>query len=245
MWLVPLLAGVGVNYGVLGGLILILNGYVILEESFRIGFVVLAAVPPAVAVIPFTGFLDGDLEFSLIGMLGCYFGAFIVIPLIFFILLGFSLGFQVSLFITLVELIIIPLILSRILLYTKIAPKIEGIKGTLTNWSFFLVVYTVVGLNREVLLSQPLSLIPAIAITVVTTFVLGYGIGRIGQLLKIDPKRVVSMVLLGTFKNTGFSAGLALTLFNNQTAIPSTIMTISMISYMILLDLKKGRALKR
>lgn len=237
--LAPLLAGVTINYIVLGGLILILSGLLILEEPFRIGFVVLAAVPPAVGVIPFTSFLDGDLEFSLIGTLGCYLGAFIVTPMILFTLLGFSSGFQVKLFITMVELIIIPLVLSRILVYTSVASRMATVRGSLINWSFFLVVYTVVGLNREVFLRLPLSLIPAAAIAAATTFLLGYIIERVGRFLRVDPNKVTSIVLLGTSKNAGFAAGLALTLFDKQTAIPSTIKTIFMLSYIIFLDLKK------
>jgi len=239
--LAPLLTGFMMNYFVLGGLILILSGLLLLEGPFRTGFVILAAVPPAVGVIPFTGFLDGDVEFSLIGCLACYLGAFIVTPLILFTILGLSAGFQVKLFTTLVELIILPLALSRILVYTSVASRIATIKGSLINWSFFLVVYTVVGLNREVFLSQPSSLIPAAAITVATTFFLGYVIERAGRILRVDPKRVISMVLLGTSKNAGFAAGLALTLFGKQTAISSTVQTVFMLSYVIFLDLKKRR----
>jgi len=229
------------NYVLLGGLILLLSGLLIPEGPLRIGFVILAAVPPAVGVIPFTGFLDGDVEFSLIGCLSSYLGAFIATPLILFTFLGLSAGYQVKLSSTLFQLIIVPLLLSRILVYTGVASRIAPVKGTLLNWSFFLVVYTVVGLNREVLLSQPSSLIPAAAITLATTFLLGYLIEQAGRTLHLDPKKVISVVLLGTSKNAGFAAGLALTLFGRQTAIPSTIQTISMLSYVIFLDLKKRR----
>ena len=132
-FLPPLLTGIAMNYLVLGGLILLLSDLIILEESLRIGFVVLASVPPAVGVIPFTSFLDGDVEFSLIGTMGCYFGAFIFTPLILFTLLGFGLGFQNMLFITMIELIIIPLVLSRILLHTGVASRIAKVKGSLVN----------------------------------------------------------------------------------------------------------------
>jgi BASS family bile acid:Na+ symporter len=238
-FLTPLLAGIIMNYVVLGGLILILSHVIILEESLRIGFIVLASVPPAVGVIPFTSFLDGDVEFSLIGTMGCYFGAFIFTPLILFTLLGFSSGFQNQLFITMIELIIIPLILSRILLHTGVDLRIAKVKGSLLNWSFFLIVYTIVGLNREIFLSQPLSLIPAAIITIANIFLLGYVIERVGRLLRINRKTITSMVLLGTSKNAGFAGGLALALFGKQTAIPSTITTIFMLINVILLDLKK------
>jgi BASS family bile acid:Na+ symporter len=240
--LVPLLAGVTMNYVVLGGFILVLSGLLPLEEHLRIGFVVLAAVPPAVGVIPFTGFLGGDVEFSLIGTLGSYLVAFVATPLILSALLGFGTGLQVRLIIIMVELIIIPLVLSRVLIYTGVASRIDAVRGTLINWCFFLVVYTVVGLNREVFLSRPLSLTPAVAITVTTTFLLGYAIERAGRLLRVDPKKVSSMVLLGTSKNAGFAAGLALTLFGKQTAVPSTVQTVFMLSYVIFLDLRARRA---
>jgi BASS family bile acid:Na+ symporter len=240
--LAPILAGVAMNYAVLGGLIILLSGLLVPEGPLRTGFVVLAAVPPAVGVIPFTGFLDGDVEFSLIGCLACYLVAFIATPLILSTLLGLSAGFQAKLLTTMFQLIIIPLALSRILVHTGVASRIAPVKGTLTNWSFFLVVYTVVGLNRDVLLSRPSSLIPAAAITAATTFLLGYAIERAGRLLRVDPKKVISIVLLGTSKNAGFAAGLALTLFGRETAIPSTIQTISMLSYVIFLDLKERRA---
>lgn len=237
----PIFAGIALNYVVLGGLKILLGTLFLPEGPLRTGFIILAAVPPAVGIIPFTGFLDGDVDFSLIGCLTCYLGAFVATPLILFTFLGLSAGFQVTLFTTMFQLIIIPLVLSRILVYTGVASKIAPIKGTLLNWSFFLVVYTVVGLNREVFLSQPSSLIPAAAITFVTTFLLGYLIERVGRMLRIDSKKIISLVLLGTSKNAGFAAGLALILFSRQSAIPSTLQTITMLSYIIFLDLKLRR----
>jgi BASS family bile acid:Na+ symporter len=241
-WLRPLLAGVAMNYVVLGGLILLLSGLLPLEEHLRAGFVVLASVPPAVGVIPFTGFLEGDVEFSLMATLGCYLGAFVATPLVLSTLLGFGGGLQVSLLTTMVEVIILPLILSRALVRSGVASRMDTLKGPLTNWSFFLIVYTVVGLNHEVFLNRPLSLAPAVAITVTTTLLLGYAVERIGGLLRIEPGKITSLVLLGTSKNAGFAAGLALTLFGRQTAIPSAIQTVFMLSQVILLDLRRRRS---
>jgi BASS family bile acid:Na+ symporter len=199
----------------------------------------LAAVPPAVAVIPFTSILKGDTPFSLIGTLSCYLGALIITPLILTLFLGTGSDYQSSLLVTMLELIIIPLILSRVLLYTKVASRLESYKGPLVNWCFFLVIYTIIGINRDVFLTQPISLLPAIAITAIITFVLGYLIEKVGMFLRIDSKIVTSLLLIGTSKNAGFAAGLALALFNEQAAIPSTIKTIFMLSYIIFLDLKK------
>jgi BASS family bile acid:Na+ symporter len=192
-----------------------------------------------VGIIPFTAFLDGDMKFSLVGTLGCYLGAFVITPLLLFTRLGSNAGFQISLFITLIELIVIPLALSRILLHTSIASRIAPVKGLVINWCFFLVVYTIVGLNREVFLNRPLSLIPAAVVAGTSTFLLGCIIENVGRHIRVDPKILKSLVLLGTSKNAGFAAGLALTLFDKQTAIPSTITTIFMLVYIIFLDLRK------
>ena len=239
--LTPLLAGLTLNYVVNGGVTLLLGALLIREETFRTGFVLLAAVPPAVGVIPFTGFLEGDIEFSIVATLGCYLSAFIVTPLIIYSLLGFGGDLQVKLIATMAQVIILPFVLSRVLVRTGAAERIARVRGPLLNWSFFLVVYTTVGLNRQVFATQPLSLIPAAALTVATTYLLGTAIERGGRLLKIDPKRVTSMILLGTSKNAGFAAGLALTLFGRETAVPSTVQTISMLTYVIYLDLRKRR----
>ena len=234
----PILTGIIMNYLILGGFIILLSRLVPLNQPIRNGFIILASVPPAVGVIPFTGFLDGDVEFTLIGCLSSYLAAFLFTPLFTYTFLNLSTGLQVQLFTTLFQLIIIPLILSRLLAYTGAASKIEPVRGTLTNWSFFLVVYTVVGLNRDVFLNNITSLLPAFLVTVTTTYILGTLIQWATKTLKIDPGKAVSMVLLGTSKNAGFAAGLALTLFTRQSAVPSTIQTISMITYIIYLDYK-------
>ena len=239
--LAPTLAGIAMNYALLGGLTLLLSGLLVPEGPLRTGFVVLAAVPPAVGVIPFTGFLGGDVEFTLVGCLASYLAAFVATPLTLAAFLGLSAGLQARLIATLVQLIVIPLALSRILVYTGAAARIEPMRGTLLNWSFFLVVYTVVGLNRGAILSQPSSLAPAAAVTVATTFLLGQLIERAGRALRLDPGRLVSLVLLGTSKNAGFAAGLALTLFGRETAMPTAIQTIFMLSNVILLDLRTRR----
>lgn len=240
-WLSPLLVGLTMNYIVQGGLTLILSSLLIQEEAFKTGYVLFAAVPPAVGVIPFTGFLGGDIEFSILATLGCYLSAFIIIPLILYALLGFGGNLQIQLISTMVQVIIIPIILSRLLIRTGAVKRLARVRGPLINWCFFLVIYTTVGLNRQVFFSQPLTLVPAAVLAVTNSFLLGTTIEQVGKLLKFDPKRTISMVLLGTSKNAGLAAGLALTLFSRETAVPSTVQTIFMLTYVILLDLKRSQ----
>ena len=238
----PALAGLAMNYGVLGGVILGLNTLLIREEALRAGFVIMAAVPPAVAVIPFTVLLDGDSTFSLIATIGCYLGALIITPLITVGFLGAGFVDRVKLITIMVELILAPLILSRILLRTGMARRIEPIKGTITNWSFFLVTYTIVGLNQAIFLHQPLSLLPVAGIALATTFFLGFVIEGMSRILRLDSKKITSLVLLVTQKNTGLAAGLALVLFSDRTALPASVSTIFSLVYFIWLSVKRRLA---
>jgi len=237
--LVPTLGGLVMNYVLLTGFIIGLNFLLIRDEALRSGFIILAAVPPAVGVIPFTGFLNGNSTFSLIATIACYIGALIIMPLIAFGFLGSSFVEPLKLFIIMVELIIMPLVLSRILIGTGMAVRIEPLRGVITNWSFFVVSYTIVGLNRAVFLGQPLSLFPVALIALASTFFLGFSIEKLGGLFRIDPKTLTSLVLLGTLKNYGLAGGLALALFSKRTAVPATVSVIFMIIYIVWLGFKR------
>lgn len=237
--LAPALTGIAMSYAVLGSILLGLNELIIREGDLWRGFVIVAAVPPAVAVIPFTGFLKGNTAFSLIGSLGGYLGALVITPLMALGFLGTAFVEPAKLLTIMAELILLPLILSRILIWTGMAARIEPIKGAMINWSFFVVVYTVVGLNREVFLGRPLSLLPVVAIAAASTFLLGWIIERMGFLFRIDPDTVISLVLLGTLKNYGLAAGLSLALFNEKTAVPATVSAVLLIVYIIWLGFKR------
>ena len=240
---VPALAGIVMNYLVLGGFLLAFNALLIRDEALQSGFILLAAVPPAVAVIPFTLFLDGDSAFSLIGTLGAYLGALVIMPVMTVVFLGSGFIDPGKVMILMIELIFLPLILSRVLVRVKSAPRIEPFKGTITNWSFFVLTYTIVGLNREVFLTKPLSLIPPALIAIASTFILGWVIEGVGKACRIPRKTLVGLVLLGTLKNYGLAGGLALTLFSRKTALPATVSAIFMITYIVYLQFKKRSSL--
>jgi bile acid:Na+ symporter, BASS family len=241
LWL-PALSGLLLNYVMLGGVLLGLSHVIISEAAIRDGFVLLVAVPPAIAVIPFTDILEGNTGFSLLATVVCYLGALVITPLIALGLLGTGFVEPWLLILVIVELILAPLIVSRILLWTSLARRLEPVKGAITNWSFFVVMYTIVGLNREMFLHRPLALVPVAVIAVASTFVLGALIERVGRLMRIDRPTLTSMVLLGTLKNYGIAGGLALTLFSQKTALPATVSSVFMIVYIIWLDFKKRGA---
>ncbi len=235
----PALWGIALNYGLLGGLILGLSGLLIGEEELRHGFVIMTAVPPAVAVIPFSVILNGNQTLALVGTIGCYLAALGITPLIAYFFLGGAFGDPVKIMTIMVELILVPLALSRVLIWIGWVRKLEPWRGPLTNWSFFLIVYTIIGLNRQLFFDRPGALILPAAIALASTFLLGWVIETVGRLRGADSQTITTMVLLGTHKNTGLAAGLALSLFSDKTAVPATITTIFMLVYMIRLSTRQ------
>jgi BASS family bile acid:Na+ symporter len=236
--LAPAMAGIVMNYFILGTFILGLSALLIRDEALKVGFVIIAAVPPAVAVIPFTLFLKGDNLFSLIGTIGAYLGALFIMPLMALGFLGSGLYDPFKLIVIMMELILIPLISSRILIRIKMDSFLNPVKGAITNWGFFLLTYTIVGLNRELILHNPFSFLPVAFISVASTFLLGWGIEGVGKVFRLQPKILTSLLLLGTLKNYGLAGGLALALFSKKTAVPATVSAVFMIVYIIWLEFK-------
>ncbi len=232
----PVVVGLVMNFGLNGGLVLSLSTVLTSREEFFTGFVLIAAVPPAVAVVPFTALLHGDRTFSFLATIGCYLGALALTPLMAVGLLGTAFIHPFRIFKILLLLILLPLLISRVLRWARLAAPLEPWKGALTNWSFALITYTIVGLNRDLFLGQPLALFSPITIALISTFVLGEVIYRLARLGGLRRELTVSLVLLGTLKNAALAGGLALNLFDQQTAVPATVCAIFLIVYFIWLS---------
>jgi BASS family bile acid:Na+ symporter len=235
----PSLAGLMMTYVILNGTILLLSALLIGDRNLWIGFVLIAAVPPAVAVIPFTAILEGNVSSTLSGTVASYLAALLIMPLMFWIFIGAGFDDPYKLVRIMLLLIVLPLVLSRMILYFNWQDRLAPVRGSLTNWGFFIVLYSIIGVNRDLIFSQPLTIIPVAGIAFATTFVLGWIIQKIGVLLNVDKGNIVSLVLQGTLKNQGISGGLAIALFAKEAAVPSAIYSIFMIFYIIWLDWQK------
>ena len=243
--LAPSLAGIAMTYIVLGGVILTASALVVRDPNLWIGFVLIAAVPPAVAVIPFTAILEGDISYTLSGTVASYLAALLVMPVMFIVLVGTAFADPYKLIRIMLLLIVLPLILSRLILYLGWAGRIESFRGLLTDWGFFIVLYSMIGVNRDLIFSQPMTIAPVALVVLASTFGLGAVVEKAGVFLKKDPPRIVSLVLLGTLKNQGIAGGLAMALFEKEAALPSAVYSVFMIVYILWLDLRHQRRKRR
>lgn len=239
---VPSLAGILLNYLVLGNVIVVLSAVLIREDVLWKGFVLMAAVPPAVAVIPFTSSLRGNVFVSLVGTVGGYLGGLVLMPLMLFVLLGGSLADPSILAWHALVLIAFPLAASRVILWRGWNRRIRPVRGLLTDWGFFLVIYAITGLNQDLLVRNPGILAPVVAVAFLSTFVLGYLVERVARLLHFRDETVTSLVLLGTLKNYGLTGGLALSLFGREAALPAAVGSLSLILYYVWLGRKRRAA---
>jgi len=193
----------------------------------------MAISPPGVAIVPFTYFLKGDVSLSLAGVVGGYLAALMITPLAGWLLFGAGIVDPMKLFLIVTELIVIPIVLARIAVKTGIADRVAPVRGTIVNWTFFLIVYTIVGLNQAVFFSETLSLVPVAVIVVTSSFVVTLVIERLAPLLKLDAQTTTSLVLLATIKNYGLAGGLALALFDQQAAVPAAVASVVVILFFI------------
>lgn len=236
----PLAIGILFNYLFLASLLLIFTQWFNFSESIRIGMILVASAPPGVAVLPFTSLLAGNTILSLFATFGTYLSSMFIMPGLIWLFTGSATFPMSKLVITLLELVVLPIILSRFLLFKNFYQRIIPWKGTIVNWGFFIVFLTVIGLNQKTFLEQPDVLIKIFFIALVSTFL---GFILLNILLKkigITQKERISMILLGTFKNSGFAAAIALTLFDKTASLPGAIISAVYALYMIWLGSKRN-----
>ena len=108
-----------INYIFLSGLILLTNHLLIRDPDLYVGFVIMAAIPSAVAVLPFTYLLRGEMMVSLIGSASLYLLGMGLAPLVSFHLLDVGKIDPIKMISVLIQLILIPFLVSRLLLKWK------------------------------------------------------------------------------------------------------------------------------
>lgn len=221
------LTGFFLNYVLLSGLIVLL-AYTLENNALRNGFIVMAAVPPAVAVLPLTRLLGGDVLLSLYSETVCYLASPILMPAMIFAFTsrtGVSLSYLVE---TALLLILVPALASRYIRSLPLNPVLP------INLGFFLVTYTVIGLNR----GAPWEVIASVApIALARTFGIGMAVYAAATLAGAKESRRISYTLFGSFKNLGLAAAVSLVLFGPEAAIPAAVCILAETAFYTILYL--------
>lgn len=236
----PILMGSFLNYVVFGAVIIPLSYWLMPTPELFLGFVVIASTPPGVAVIPFSHILDGDLKYSIVGVLGAFLASIFLAPFIVSTFAKMEGGIDpLHLFVSMIKLILIPLLISRLLLWNPIKPTVEKIRGKIVDWGFAFIVFTAVGLNRQVFFSNFDILLLVSFVLFIGTFGLGWVYDKFCKALKISKPVAVTQNLLVTIKSSGFAVVTALSLFGKEAAIPSAVMAVFVLMYLLYLSIRK------
>lgn len=229
------LVSFALNYGLLSGLIILLS-YSLEDEALRYGFIVMAAVPPAIAVLPFSRLLQGDILLSLYSEAVSYLASLVLMPGIIFLFTsktGVSLGYVIEIALL---MILLPVVASRYLRRLKVDSVLP------INLGFFVVNYTVIGLNSSAIYGDFGDITAVALIALARTFGIGIAVYLISIVLAVSPPRRISYTLFSSYKNLGLAAAVSLVLFGPEAAIPSAVCILAETGFYILLAFARNHA---
>ena len=239
-----LLMGFVLNYLLFGAIILPIAWWLMPSDELFYGFVVIVAAPPGVAIIPFSYILKGKVDYAIIAVTGAFISSIVVAPLLVEVLAKSKGINPYNLFITMVQLVIIPLLLAQVLRTKRLFPTIQKIRGKVVDWGFALLIFVAVGVNRDVFFTNPKILLLVVITIAAGTFGLGLTFNLIAKRLKIPSDLTITQNMLATIKSSGFSVFTALALFGKEAAIPSAILAVMVLVYLIFLSLRTSNSSK-
>lgn len=220
------------SYGALGGLILVLAALTP-EADLRSGWVLMAAVPPAVAVVPITSFLRGNVRSALIADAILYLLGLVLVPAMTFALLGQAVPLN-ELILETFLLIGVPIVVSRPL---RRWSRIHVIRPTAVSVSFFFLVLAIAGSARDVLLGRPEVVAGLSAFAFIRTFGLGFLVFAAGRILALPRDTRVAASTFAGFRNLGLTVVLASTVFGAVASLPAVVSLVLETVWMSVLPL--------
>ena len=234
--------GVLLNYVVFGLILFTSAYYLSISEEIYWGFVVIMATPPGVAIIPFSYMLKGNIQRATIATLAGFIASVFLAPLIIKFLTNNDQVEGWPLFWNIFKVIIIPIVISRFLLLKPVKNITIKIRGQVVNWGFALIIFTAVGINREVFLSDIDILLNVSLIFFIAIFVLGQVYDFISSKLKINFSERITQNLILTLKSSGFAVVISMSHFGGDATIPSAMLSIFVLLYLLFLSFKQWAA---
>jgi BASS family bile acid:Na+ symporter len=213
-WVAPAL----LSFGLLTPVMLVIG--FLFGGELGLGWALVASMPAAIAIVPYTERMRGDMKIALHGEIAIYLLALLLTPAIAIVTLGATVD-VVELLKILLTLILVPMGLSRLVRRAKLSARTRSMAINLAFLLFFIVV---VGANRSVFFGEPMVVLALAAASFVATF----GVGHLVDLsLKKRPAgQRRALTLFSVLKNTGLAIAVALSLGLGEMALPATMLVI-------------------
>lgn len=184
-----------------------LIGYFLLKDTEfgnqSMGLIFIAATPFAGSVVPLSYILRGDMEHAARGTIVTYVAALVWIPFIIWATLGETVN-MTDVIITVLKLLGIPLIASRLLTKVKID---KGVMAIFLNLCIFFMVWLSVGATNFA--GIPVWVFVAFAlIAFLRSFGLGFAVEGVEKKAGIGWSQRVTDILMASYKNKGIAIAL-------------------------------------
>ena len=218
-----------INYGMLTAVILLLGS--LFPDDLWWGWVLMAAAPSAVSVVPFTTIMGGKTSKALFSTSVNYVVALGLMPLITLALIGSAVSVE-SLVTSLLLLIVLPMALSRGMTRVRMDKRTMSVA---MNISFAVLIFAVAGSNRDAFFGDLWIVLAVSVACVLRTFGTGLGTEFLLRARGVPKEDRVPHVLFASYKNLGLTATLAIALFEPIVAVPATICIVFEVVWVIFL----------
>ncbi len=197
------------SYGALSGLLLIF-AFLSTDPGIHDGWVLMASVPPAIAVVPITSYLRGDTRRTVVSLAILYLIGLLLVPVVTLAFTHQTVPLN-DLVLQTILLIGLPMLASRPLRRWR---KIADIRTSGVSISFFFLVIAIAGSTRGPLLARP---------AVLRTFGIGILVVALGRTLRLPRDDQVALAVFASFKNLGLTVVLAFAVFGPIATLPSIV----------------------
>ena len=217
------------NYGALSLLILAM-GLAFSKELWP-GWVLMAAAPSAISIVPFTSVFGGKTTKALFSTAVNYVAALALMPVMTVLLIGSAVDIS-SLVESLLILIVLPMLASRAVAKIRMGKRTNT---ALINLSFAVLIFAVAGANRSAFLGNPLIVLAISAAAIMRTFGIGFATELSLRRAGMPKSERIAYVLFASYKNLGLTATMAIALFLPIVAVPATICIVFEVAWVIFL----------
>ena len=212
-----ILVGVSTQYIIMPLIAFALATLFSLDAGLTVGLILVGTVPGGTASDVITFLAKGDLALSVSLTAVSTVISPIVTPIITLILIGNQIAFNpVDMFISIVEIVILPIGLGLFLNYKfpKFCEELKDYLPTLSSIVIAIIVAGVIGANKEAIISSSLIIMAVI----VLQYFIGIGLGFIVAYLSgMNRKQMITIAIELAFQNSGLSTSLAKTHFPSLT----------------------------
>ena len=199
-----------------------------LDTALMVGLILVGTVPGGTASDVITFLAKGDVALSVSLTAVSTVISPILTPVITLLLIGNQIQFNpVDLFISIVEIVIVPIIIGLILNYKfpNFCEKLKDYLPTVSSIVICLIVAGVIGANKQAILTSSTVILIVIVLQYFLSMLIGFGVGHLAGM---DKKQIITVAIELAFQNSGLSTSLAKTHFPNlsQATVPGAIYSV-------------------